>query len=107
MTEFAGSLNQRIELWAHSQERLPSGTASQEREFLLSCRAAIVLEGFGTESEAMSLSAMPRYRLAVRKLPDFSVGHQVRWRGRNLLIRQVVDDPVQPDRLILRCEEQR
>lgn len=107
VSEFAGSLNQRIELWAQSPDRLASGASSEELVPVLQCRAAIVAEGSGPASEAMSLSAMPRFRVTVRRLSDFEIDHQVRWRGRRMLVRQIVDDPSLPDRLVLRCEEQR
>jgi head-tail adaptor len=107
VSEFAGTLTQRIELWERSQVRLESGASSEEMSQVLSCLAAIVAEGAGAADEAMSVSAMPRYRFTVRKQPDFTIDQQVRWRGRRLIIRQIVDDPLLPDRLVLRCEGQR
>jgi hypothetical protein len=50
---------------------------------------------------------MPRYRVTVRKRPEFAIDQQVRWGGARLLVRQIVDNPLLPDRLVLRCEEQR
>lgn len=107
VSEFAGSLNQRIELWERSRARLMTGASSEEMSLVLSCSAAIVAEGSGAADEAMSVSAMPRYRVTVRKQSDFTIDQQVRWRGRRLMVRQVVDDPMLPDRVVLRCEEQR
>lgn len=107
MSEFAGSLTQRIELWERSAVRLGTGASSEEMRLVLNCLANIVAEGAGAADEAMSVSAMPRYRVTVRKQPYFAVDQQVRWRGRRLVIRQIVDDPKLPDRLVLRCEEQR
>jgi len=74
---------------------------------MLNCLADIVAEGAGAADEAMSVSAMPRYRVTVRRQSEFAVDQQIRWRGRRLLIWQIVDDPKLPDRLVLRCEEQR
>lgn len=107
MSEFAGKLTQRIELWARSQARLENGVSSEEMSFSLTCLAGIAAEGAAAADEAMSVSAMPRYRVTVRRQDDFSVDQQVRWRGRRLIIRQIVDNPILPDRLVLRCEEQR
>lgn len=107
MKEFAGSLNQRIELWERSPERLETGSSSEEMRLVLSCRAAIAAEGAGAAAEAMSVSAMPRFRVTIRRQSNFTVDQQVRWRDRKLLVRQVLDDPLLPDRLLLRCEEQR
>ena len=107
VNEFAGSLNQRIELWERSPMRLPTGSSSEEMSLVLSCRAGIVAEGVAAAVDAMSVSAMPRFRVTVRRLSDIAVDQQVRWRGRRLVVRQVLDDPQLPDRLVLRCEEQR
>lgn len=107
MSEFAGKLTQRVELWARSQERLETGASSEEMNLVFSCLAEIVAEGAGSPDEAMSVSAMPRYRVTVRRQDGFSVDQQVRWRGRRLIIRQIADNPLLPDRLVLRCEEQR
>lgn len=107
MSEFAGRLTQRVELWARSSFRSETGVSSEEMSLMLSCLAEIVAEGAGAADEAMSVSAMPRYRVTVRRQGEFSVDQQIRWRGRRLLVRQIVDDPKLPDRLVLRCEEQR
>lgn len=107
MSEFAGTLTQRIELWERSQERLETGASSEVMKPVLTCLASIVSEGAGAASEAMSVSAMPRFRITVRKQPEFSVDQQVRWRGSRLVVRQVLENPALADRLTLRCEEQR
>nr|WP_245197967.1 head-tail adaptor protein [Sphingomonas kaistensis] len=107
VSEFAGSLTQRIELWERSQDRLATGASSETLSMVLSCLAAIVAEGAGAANEAMSVSAMPRFKVTVRRQSEFAIDQQVRWRGRRLVVRQIVDDPMLPDRLVLRCEEQR
>jgi head-tail adaptor len=107
MSEFAGRLTQRVELWARSAFRSETGVSSEEMSLMLNCLADIVAEGAGAADEAMSVSAMPRYRVTVRRQSEFAVDQQIRWRGRRLLIWQIVDDPKLPDRLVLRCEEQR
>lgn len=107
MSEFAGTLNQRIEIWAFAADRLPTGASSGTMSKLLSCLASIVSDGAGSPTEAMSVSAMSRFRVTVRVSADIAVDQEVRWKGRRLAIRQVIDDPALPDRLVLRCEEQR
>jgi head-tail adaptor len=107
MSEFAGSLTQRIEIWERSEGRLASCASSEEMSFVLSCLAAIVAEGTGAENEAMSVSAMPRFRVTVRRQPTITIDQQVRWRCRRLIVRQIIDNPMLADRLVLRCEEQR
>lgn len=107
MKEFAGTLCERIELWERSPERLPSGASSAELNLKLRCRAAVMADGAGAASEAMAISAMPRFRVTIRQQAEVAIDQQVRWRGRRLVVRQIVDDPMLPDRLVLRCEEQR
>lgn len=107
MSEFAGSLTERIEFWQRSPARLPSGASSEGLSFRFSCLAAVTADGVGQASEAMAVSAMPRFRFTVRVGAELAIDQQVRWRGKRLLIRQIVDDPQLPDRLVLRCEEQR
>lgn len=107
MNEFAGTLNQRIEIWRDTAERLPTGASSGAMSKLLSCLASIVTDGAGSPTEAMSVSAMSRFRVTVRANEEIAVGQEVRWKGRRLSIHQVIDNPALPDRLVLRCEEER
>ncbi len=107
MSEFAGSLTERVEFWEHLPMRSAAGASSSEFRFKFSCRAAIVAEGVGAASEAMALSAMARFRVAIRPQPELKFDQQLRWRGKRLLIQQILDDPRHPDRLTIRCEEQR
>lgn len=107
MTEFAGALNHRIEVWDRANERLPSGASNGEMTRILRCLASVTTAGAGKAIDAMSVSAMPRFRVTVRHQATIRVGQQVRWRGRRLLIGEVVDDPMLPDRLVLHCEEHR
>lgn len=105
--EFAGGLTQRIELQRLAAERTEAGLSARDWETFARCLASVTPEGFGAESEGMTLSAMPRYRIVIRARTDIAVEQQVRWRERKLLVKQVVEDPRAPDRLHLRCEEVR
>lgn len=107
MTEFAGTLTSRLELFAKSDERSASGASSAEWHMIDRCLARVEAEGVGNPIEAMAISAMPRFRVTVRKGPAFAIDQQIGWAGRRLAIRQVVDDPQMLDRLVLRCEELR
>jgi head-tail adaptor len=107
LSEFAGTLKERIEIWTRLPVRLSSGASSEELRLLCTCLAAISSEGAGAASEAMSVSAMPRFRVTVRPQPDVMVDQQVRWRGRRMVVRQILEDPALADRMVLRCEEQR
>jgi head-tail adaptor len=104
---FAGTLRERITIEQLSQERNAMGLSEGVWTVLASCRAAIVLEGAGSESEGMALSVMPRFRVTVRARPELAVDQRVQWDGRTLMVRQVNADPKLKDRVTLRCEEVR
>lgn len=105
MTEFAGTLNQRVELLRLAPDRTDAGLSSRQWESSARCLASVAPEGAGAEAEGMSLSALARFRVMIRMRRDVAIDQQLRWRGRALLIKQIIEDPRTPDRLQLRCEE--
>jgi len=105
--EFAGTLNHRIVLERPATARTPMGLRDHGWEIFGRCLAAIVPEGAGAESEAMALSAMPRFRVTIRAREGVAIDQRLRWAGRTLMIRQLLSDPRARDRLVLRCEEVR
>jgi head-tail adaptor len=105
--EFAGTLRERVVVERLSEERSSAGLPSQEWLVVVRCMAAISADGVGAEGEAAALSAMPRFRVTIRPRAGVTVGQQLRWRDRRLMVRQVLADPQSPDRLVLRCEETR
>lgn len=105
--EFAGRLKERIVIERPGRERTASGLLVAAWERVASCLAAIEPEGAGPESEAMSLAAMPRFRVVIRWRDDVAIDQRVNWRGRVLMVRQLLPDPARPEQLTLRCEEQR
>ena len=107
MSEFAGTLNERIIIERPVGERTPMGVQQTEWELLCTCLAAIVLEGSGAESEAMALSAMPRFRVTIRNRDGVAIDQRVNWRGKLMMVRQILDDPRMRDRMVMRCEEVR
>ena len=107
MSEFAGTLKQRIRIERPVDLRTGSGLQEAGWEHVAACLAAIVAEGAGPEAEAMALSAMPRFRVTIRRREGIAVGQRVIWGERAMLVRQRIDDPATPDRILLRCEEMR
>lgn len=107
MTEFAGTLRQRIRIQRPVTARTQTGIQESGWEPVASCLAAVELEGVGPQSEAMALSAMPKLRVTIRRREGVAIDQRVRWGARILMIRQLLDDPRYPDRLVLRCEEAR
>ena len=105
--EFAGALKQRVTIERPTLLRTASGLQEVGWEPVATCLAAIVAEGVGAEAEAMALSASPRFRVTIRARDGISVGQRVIWGERVMLVRQRIDDPRSPERIILRCEEMR
>ena len=105
--EFAGSLKQRISIERPTLLRTAGGLQEAGWEPVATCLAAIVAEGVGAEAEAMALSASPRFRVTIRKRDGIAVGQRVIWGERVMLVRQRIDDPQLPERILLRCEEMR
>jgi SPP1 family predicted phage head-tail adaptor len=107
MSEFAGTLKERILIERPTDLRTASGLQSAGWERVASCLAAIVAEGAASEAEAMALSAMPRFRVTIRRRDGIAIGQRVTWRNRTMLVKQRIDDPNARDRIELRCEEMR
>jgi head-tail adaptor len=107
MSEFAGTLKERITIERPADLRTASGLQAAVWEPVARCLAAIAAEGAGAESEAMALSAMPRFRVTIRKRDGIAVGQRIIWGERAMLVKQRIDDPKLPDRILLRCEEMR
>lgn len=105
MDEFAGTLTQQIQIEALNEDRTESGLTSSTWIPVFRCRSCVVPEGAGAEAEGMAFSGMPRMRFLVRRSLAVAVQQRVRWRGRFFMIRQVYEDPRQPERIELRCEE--
>lgn len=105
--EFAGILNERIVIERPVTSRDPMGLQEHGWELVARCFASVIGEGVGAESEAMALSAMQRFRVTIRGREGISVGQRIQWRGRVLMVRQLLIDPRARDRLTLRCEEAR
>lgn len=107
MSEFAGSLKERIAIERPVDLRTDSGLQQAGWEKVASCLAAIAAEGSGAETEGQALSAMPRFRVTIRRRDGVAVGQRIIWGARKMLVRQRIDDPKLPDRILLRCEEVR
>ena len=107
MNEFAGTLKERVRIERPVDLRTESGLQQAGWEPVVNCLAAIVAEGAGPEAEAMALSAMPRFRVTIRWRQGIAVGQRLIWGKRVMLVKQRIDDPTLPDRILLRCEEVR
>lgn len=107
MTEFAGTLRERIVIEQAGSTRNEMGLLQPAWEEVCRCLASVVLESVGPEAEAQALSAMPRYRVTIRLRDGIAIDQRVTWNGRTLMVRQLLDDPRMKDRIVMRCEEVR
>ena len=105
--EFAGTLRERILIERPVTNRTPMGLQDAGWEKVCRAMAAVEPDGLGAEAEAQALSAMPRFRVTIRPRDGISVGQRVTWRERQMTVRQVLANPLEKDRIVLRCEEMR
>lgn len=107
MTEFAGHLRERIAFERRSDERdILAGVRGKWR-YDGAAWAAVTPLGAGEPIEADSLSALPRWRVTLRKRDGIDPASRIVWRGRYLRVRSVESDPREPAQMILTTQEQR
>ena len=105
--EFAGTLRERVTIERPVSSRNTMGLQQPGWETVCSCLASVALESVGAESEAQALSAMPKFRVTIRKRDAIGLGQRISWNGRKMVVRQLLDDPRSKDRITMRCEEVR
>lgn len=106
-SEFAGTLRERVVIERPTTARNAMGLQEPGWEQVCRCLASVVLESVGAQSEAQALSAMPRFRVTIRKREGLALDQRISWGGRKMMVRQLVDDPRAKDRIVMRCEEVR
>jgi head-tail adaptor len=107
MSEFAGTLRERIVIEAPVTARNAMGLQEPGWNEVCRCQASVVPDGIGAQSQAQALSAMPLYRVTIRPREGIAIGQRISWKGRRLMVRQLLDDPRAKDRIVMRCEEVR
>jgi head-tail adaptor len=107
MTEFAGTLRERILIERPISVRNAMGLQEPGWEEVCRCLASVALESVGAQAEAQALSAMPVYQVTIRSRDGIGLDQRVTWGARILMVRQMLDDPRAKDRLTLRCGEVR
>ena len=95
MSEFAGTLKDRIVIERPVALRTGLGLQSAGWETVARCLAAIVAEGAGPEAEAQALSSMARFRVTIRQRDGVAVGQRVSWGTR---VMEIVDATYQSAR---------
>jgi SPP1 family predicted phage head-tail adaptor len=107
MSEFAGTLRERIVIEQPVSVRNEMGLQEPGWKEVCRCFASVTLESVGQESEGQALSAMPKFRVTIRRRDGIALDQRISWNGRRLMVRQVLDDPLAKDRIAMRCEEVR
>jgi head-tail adaptor len=107
MMEFAGTLRERVVIEKPVSSRNAMGLQESGWEQVCRCLASVVLESVGAESEAQALSAMPKFRVTIRRRDGIGLDQRIGWNGRYFMVRQLLDDPRAKDRITMRCEEVR
>ena len=107
MSEFAGTLRERIVIEQPISVRNEMGLQEPGWEEVCRCLASIALESVGQQSEGQALSAMPKFRVTIRWREGIAIDQRISWNGRKLMVRQLLDDPRAKDRITMRCEEVR
>lgn len=107
MTEFSGALRERISIEQRSEARdMLAGTQGKWRYDGAAWASLIPLQSAEYVS-GDTISALPRWRVTMRKREGVSVASRLVWRGRYLRVQSVASDPREPAQMILTAEEAR
>ncbi|WP_430444100.1 phage head completion protein [Sphingorhabdus contaminans] len=107
MTEFAGSLRERVLLETRLESRDGRGVAKARYVYEGVAWAALFPLMPSDLVRGDAISAMPRWQVTMRKREAVGMNTRLTWRGRYLAIRSIVTDPREPAQMVLTCEEQR
>lgn len=107
MTEFSGSLRERVTLERRLGNRDALGGAVGAYAYDGAAWAAVSPLIPADLTQADSLSALPRWQVTMRKREGIDLKTRLVWRGRFLGVRSVVSDPRDPARMVLTCQEKR
>ena len=107
MTEFAGTLRERVII----EQRLPTrdarGGATGNYAYAGEAWAALIPLVPADLTQADALSFSPRWRVTMRKRESIGPGTRLTWRRKFLAVRGVMNDPREPAQIVLTCEEVR
>ena len=107
MTEFAGALRERIAIERRNDERDMLAGARGKWRYDGAAWAAITPLAPADLVVADAISALPRWRVTIRKRESIDASSRIVWRGRYLNVRSVESDPREPAQMVLTTQEQR
>jgi SPP1 family predicted phage head-tail adaptor len=107
MTEFAGTLRERVVLETRLEARDSRAGATGRYSYDGVAWAAVTPLIPADLTRADALSAMQRWQVTIRKREGVGMRTRLTWRGKYLAVRALVSDPRQPAQMLLTCEEVR
>ena len=107
MTEFAGSLRERVVIEQRLGNRDMLAGATGNYAYAGEAWAALMPMMPGDAVRGDAVSAMPRWQVTMRKRESIGPGTRLTWRRKYLAVRTVISDPREPAQIILTCEEVR
>jgi head-tail adaptor len=105
--ELAGALRERVILETRLGNREAAAGSVGRYAYVGEAWAALSPLVPADLTQADSISAMPRWRVTMRKREDIDPRVRLTWRGKYLAVRGVVSDPREPAQMVLTCEELR
>ena len=105
--EFAGALRERVTIERRLGDRDAIAGATGRHVHDGAAWVAITPLDPGVMTVGGALSAMPRWRVTMRKREGMGPWTRLVWRGRYLAVRSVISNPQRPERMDLTCDELR
>lgn len=105
--EFAGALRERVVIETRMGTRDGRAGAVGSYRYDGQVWAAVSPLMPSDLTRADALSAMPRWRVTIRKREGLGLGTRLTWRGKYLAVRAALSDPQTPAQMQLTCEEVR
>jgi head-tail adaptor len=107
MSEFAGTLRERVVLETRLEARDARGGATGGYSYDGVAWASLIPLMPSDLSRAEALSALPRWQVTIRKREGVGMRTRLTWRGKYLAVRGIVSDPREPAQMVITCEEVR
>ena len=105
--EFAGTLRERvvIETRIHGCDNYAGAIGGYAYDGQVWAAVSPLMPADLTRADA--LSALPRWRVTMRKREGLGLDTRLTWRGKYLAVRAALSDPQTPAQMQLTCEEVR
>lgn len=107
MSEFAGSLRDRVAIENRQGDRDPVAGATGSYSYEGQAWVAVMPLVPADMVRGHALSALPRWQVTMRKREGLGLLTRLVWRGKYLAVRAMVSDPREPAQMVLTCEEVR